>query len=188
MWLLLLLWIFLWIILFSLRGKYRLQGGEISTPKKFWLSFALFVYYPLPVYLMLKFGFHPVLIAGFGLFFIRLPVQAAGMYILKNWSPKTGIFFNLLAVVVVFSVLMITPDIPLPIMAYGILVVVCTAIDAFYAHRFWKIVGEKTKGDQPIWFASNSKEFVFLNRLTSVMNILLYGFFFWAYFPDILPQ
>ncbi|MDZ7846355.1 MAG: hypothetical protein U5L96_06115 [Owenweeksia sp.] len=90
--------------------------------------------------------------------------------------------------VLVTLVMVITPDIPFPILAYGILVVACTAIDAFYAYRFWKIVGEKTKGDQPIWFASNSKEFSMLNRVTTVMNILLYGFFFWAYFNDILPR
>lgn len=184
--LLILCWSLLWIIIFSRKGKHRLKGGEISLPKKFWLSFAMFVYYPFPVYLMAIHGFDTMLVALWSFFLIRAIVQGLGMYLFKNWSPKSGVAFNLITPLLVLAVAIIDTPMQKEILAYAILVAACTLADAYYAYQFWKIIGEKSKGDNPVWFASDAEEFSQINKLTAFMNVLLYGLFLYSYYWEII--
>ncbi len=182
---LILCWSLLWIIIYSRKGKQRMKGGEISLPKKFWLSFAMFIYYPLPVYLIAVHGFEPMLVVVFSFFLIRAIVQGLSMYLFKNWSPKSGVVFNLITPLVVLGVALIDYPQEKEILAYAIIVVACTLADAYYAYQFWKIIGEGSKGDNPVWFASDSDEYSQINKVTTYMNVLLYGFFLYSYYWEI---
>jgi len=175
------------ILLFSLvmTGYYRRQnmsqhmGGQISLPKTIWLGLALFYYFVFPAWWILNTSIlSPILISPFivlGFFLIRGVIQLILMYGTKNWSTKHGILFNCIGSVLFGICIIDALQHKLNAMEYSfifymILLILFQITDSIYAYRFGSIVGDDTKGEKAIWYASNDEKYKNINQLTTRLN------------------
>ena len=100
------------------------------------------------------------------------------MFVTKNWSPPIGITYNLIAVLALsyfLFKLIITDNWTLNI--YIIIIYICILIlilltDTYYARTFYELVGQETKGEKAIWFASDDEKFARINRITHRNNVI----------------
>lgn len=159
------------------------MGGEISIPKTFWLFFALYCYYILPLLFLLEEPFNafwsPILMSILLINYSRFVVQGLAMYVSKNWLPIHGMIWNISAVIIIMVVSLWHLDFEEPLLnTHGYLVflllyLILLLTDTYYAHTFKGIVGKCTTGDRPVWFASErDPRFTKINRITFRNNIL----------------
>lgn len=162
------------------------MGGAISNSKLFWLFFALSIYFvfnPLVAFFTdapeagkqgLKMIFYLMLVRGI--------FQYVGMYVTKNWTPKIGIILNIIGVLLAaywlingyadagnLSTLFSSS-------AYILLIInfFCFVFDLYYAYIIDVLVGEGTKGEQPVWYAnSKDRKFAVQNKITFSTNVFL---------------
>jgi hypothetical protein len=111
---------------------------------------------------------------------LRACIQPILMYIIKKWTPYYGMTFNiLLAFYVIFQLIstghigfdsaFLIHEIYLGILAMALLA------DTYFAYQFHKIVGQSTKGDKAIWYASaEDVRFRNINRITFFSNIAFF--------------
>lgn len=170
-------------------GYYRHQnsrtsiGGKISTPKAFWLGFALFSYFVFPVYLYFLFFNNDVrfiVVIIIAVFYFRMLVQGLLMFVFHSWIPYYGIAYNIFSFVVVSLSLVVlytrfdlsdTPVIMLlSVFICKLLLILIT--DTFYAIKFQRIVGDNTTGRLAIWYAAEDQKFLEINRITKFNNRL----------------
>lgn len=173
------------------------MGGAISNAKLFWLFFAMSIYFvfnPLTAFFAeapdaAKRGLQMIfyLMLGRGIF------QYIGMYVTKNWTPKIGIALNIIGVLLTGYWLMKSYaeagnwEVLLSISTYILLIInlFCFVFDTYYAYVFYVLVGEDTKGKQPIWYANNEeRKFIMQNKITFSTNVFLSILF--VYFVFIL--
>jgi len=164
-------------------------GGAISNPKLFWLFFALSVYYVLNP--LIGFGLDGVsskaLQALTCFLVVRALFQAIFMYVLKKWTPKMGIAFNIsgVALSTYFLIKFYTQNDIINLLispAYILLIInfFCFLFDTYYAYTFQKLVGDKTEGEQPIWYANEGDpKFIQQNKITFFTNTFLSILFFY---------
>lgn len=155
-------------------------GGNISLAKTVWLGLALFFYYVFSIWWL------TVLPAGslcssiallvVVFFYFRAIIQAILMFATKNWITAYGIAFNsigsVLLTVTGFSILQQNSlsTIEQSFIGYLFLLICFQITDSYYAYRFGEIVGNATKGDKAIWFASTDLKFQKINQRTALLN------------------
>lgn len=160
------------------------MGGAISSPKLYWLFYALSAYYVWPLIIGIDFGWNDAfgkwIIIVFACMVFRGIVQTIIMYGTKNWSPWMGISFNVFAfLIAAFGLikLFLFERLEWAFHPWQILLIIlsyCFFIDTYYAWAFWKVVGDDTKGEKPIWFANaKDRRFHLINKVTSINNIIL---------------
>ncbi len=178
------------ISLFSIAmAKYHQQqnnsaqiGGKISTAKTVWLGLALFYYFVFSGWwlaiLPTASPLFPLAITVVSFFYFRAIVQAAMMYRAQNWTTTHGIAFNSIGCILLVIGLLIatqqnslTPT-EISFICYLLLLLCFQITDSFYAHSFGAIVGNATKGEKAIWFASTAPKFQKINQCTAKMNTL----------------
>ncbi len=159
------------------QNKQKSIGGKISSAKAFWLGYALFNYFVLPVFLFFFFEhslFNQVLWLIICLFYFRMLFQSYLMFISKNWIPNYGMFYNILSILVI-SYALIKLYITFGTFAQpGLLLLsffLCKLIlilftDTVYANKFKLLVGNHTKGNDAVWYASEEKKFKNINKAT----------------------
>lgn len=171
-------------IYYQLQQRANRLGGTISKAKAYWLTYALFNYFGLSLYLLISLAPESIGYKGLLIFIIlillRTLIQLIMMFGLLNWRPPYGIFSNLLISIVMISYLAQeiygNEFIEIQHFILPLFIVKLTGIllcDSYYALAFYKIVGYETTGNKAVWFA-NDKEvrFDFINRLTFRMNII----------------
>ena len=163
------------------------MGGKMSVAKGFWLFYAVFTwfvflplllfYYKVPSFLDYVWGVFWVWMA------IRGLVELFMMYITKNWTPPIGITHNISCVLwligssIYFYIQVLT--LPTIVLFFHISLIVSMILETWYAVGFYKIVKEKTKGDDAIWFAPSDD-----NRFKNL--VLWTGAFNWPLFSILL--
>ncbi|CAN5588393.1 hypothetical protein BH23THE1_BH23THE1_35740 [soil metagenome] len=180
------------ILVFTFLGLayYRLQkdanriGGTISMAKAFWLTFALFNYLGLSLFLLIympsdTLGYFGLLVFVI-LILLRTVIQIIMMFGLLNWRPPYGIFSNILITIVLIVFLVMEVSVRefdsvqhfiIPLFIVKLMAMLLC--DSYYAFVFYKIVGNATTGEQAVWFATDEDDrFEFINRLTYQLNIL----------------
>jgi len=170
-------------------AKGAAMGGAISNSKLFWLFFALSVYYVLNP--LIGFGLDAVsskaLQALTWFLIFRALFQTILMYVIKKWTPKMGIAFNIAGVALSAYYLIkfytqIDTESLLISPAYILLFInfFCFTFDTYYAYTFQKLVGDKTEGEQPIWYANEADpKFKQQNKITFFTNTFLSILFFY---------
>ncbi|MBP6183985.1 MAG: hypothetical protein KA479_03535 [Saprospiraceae bacterium] len=187
------LWLFIGLITFTLTAVlfYMRQnaagtiGGPISRPKTIWLFWALFYYYFLSIWIYFELPAGPLslllklFILSMGL---RALIQPIFLYVTTNWTPFYGISFNLLVGfgISVYLVHFFYSGIDWSAVdcvhsTYLMGGALALYTDSYYAYRFHQIVGEQTKGNQAIWYASHhDPAFNRINRITAYVNSLFF--------------
>lgn len=182
--------LFITVLFFAILGwiyhlrqnKNPQMGGKISIPKTFWLFFALYCYYIVPLHFLLEGSFNPfwtpVLLSILVINYSRLAIQGLAMYRFKIWRPIYGMTWNLVSVILVMMIMAwnfehreVIWNAPGQIV-FLLLYLGLLLTDTYYAHTFKGIVGQITTGDQPVWFA-NGKDtrFAKINRITYRNNV-----------------
>lgn len=156
-------------------------GGKISVAKSFWLAYALFHYFIYPI--IFYFHIHQtelkqLLLLLIFWFYLRMLAQGLMMFAVKNWSPKYGIGHNILSVLLIGFCLIyvginhLTFEFEEMTMVSFFLfnLMLISMVDTIYARKFHRLIGEKTKGEQAIWYASDDVQFDKINQLTTRNN------------------
>jgi hypothetical protein len=158
-------------------------GGPISRPKTFWLFWALFYYYFLStwIYLALPPAQLTICLALFILTICgRAIVQPILLYLTKSWTPYYGISFNLMlalglsiGLIHFYGYSSVQSAIDWIHCTYLMGAALALITDSYYAYRFHQMVGDATKGNQAIWYASHrDARFNEINKLTAYGNML----------------
>jgi hypothetical protein len=152
-------------------------GGNISVAKSFWLGYAFYHYF---IYSFILYWFiFPSELKQLMLmitiwFYFRMLAQGVMMFVLKNWSPKYGISHNILSSILIFSCIIYqginyskydSSEI-LMVLLFLFNLLLIAIVDTIYARKFFNIIGNRTKGDQAIWYASNDERYSQINMLT----------------------
>lgn len=177
-----LVFVFLGCLYYLRQNKNPQMGGEISIPKTFWLFFALYCYFILPLLFLLEEPFNafwsPTWLSILVINYSRLAVQGLAMYIYKNWRPIHGMIWNLSSLIIITAAVLWNFYQQVPLwnapghLVFLLLYLVLLMTDTYYAHTFKGIVGQNTTGDHPVWFASDKDcRFSKINRVTFRNNI-----------------
>ena len=162
-------------------------GGKISLPKSFWLSFTIGTWFFLPFSfyamdtdpgLMKVIHFHMLS------FWIRGVLELFMIYKWYNWSPRYGISHDLFHLIGLISILYFNwPDqvtrASLLVLFFAGLLIISTIFETIFAVFFFRIRGEEK---HKIYFADDSKEWKFVNSLTTFANFVCYGYLFFLGF------
>lgn len=157
-------------------------GGPISLPKITWLFLTTFHYFLLAPYLLFSVNsnepMNTALLAFCLLIVFRMLLQLVLMFWLKKWTPVWGISFNFLFVSIIGLILSQGSEIdygPVSnklILLHLITLSLMMLVDSYYAWTFKSLVGQQTKGEQAIWYASEQDpKFASINRQTKVLNM-----------------
>lgn len=170
-------------------GRARRMGGGISRAKALWLCYALFVWFFLcPILALSGAVAAPVraLLGAFAAFmWLRGVVEAVLLYGTKSWTPPMGIGHDVACVALLGGgAWWSAPALgaltsPFDLWTVGLLVAVVASLlcEVGYAWSFYRVVGQRTKGDEALWFASEEDpRFRAINRATATLNVPLYGF------------
>jgi len=175
-----------------LQNHYRPVGGEISWPKLFWLSYAILLWFVLPILVAADPRLAPQWRRPF--FFLFVLMLARGLaelwmlYVSLNWSPWYGIGHDLLcaSVLVACAVRLWTATPPggrleqLVLLHMGVtaLMFVPEIYFAWYMQAHFN-----TQGDAAIYFVPDDPAYAVVLRVTTAAVVLLS-----VYFPVFLFQ
>jgi len=158
-------------------------GGVLSLAKAFWLIYAVytwFLFMPYNIYVLKlpPFVNQVWMIFWFWMLF-RGIIEIFMMYVTKNWSPVYGIShdFSCLLILIGGTLLYWHQFLMIPkiVLTFHFSLILSLFLETYYAWGFFKIVKEKTKGEEAIWFASKEDpRFKRLVILTNIMNWPLY--------------
>ncbi len=179
-----------WAATFYRRQKQPQRlGGRISLAKLVWLVYAVFVWFILcPLLATAERVGQPlrVVLASFAVcMWSRGVIELYMLYVAKNWWPPLGIAHDLLSLLLVAGVCltyraeMTALTHPFDHWVLGLVgcVVVSLGLEAFYASVFHRAVEGQTTGDHGLWFVTkDDARWAWINQLTAVCNIPLYGF------------
>ncbi len=102
------------------------------------------------------------------------------MFVTKNWTPPIGITHNISCfLLLVFAPFFIQGEklgLTSPYTIYHLSLILSIMMETYYAFAFWKIVGEKTKGDEAVWYANKEDPaFKRVVLVTAIANWPIYG-------------
>ena len=139
------------------QNRKKTIGGSMAISKLFWLDYTLMTWFFLPVYFYSK-GFESqafdILYILSASMWIRGLVELFMLYVTKNWTPPIGITHNILTLVLVLTAMYFTIIESKVHLIFALSLVLSLILETYYAVAFYKIVKEKTTGDEAIWFAS----------------------------------
>lgn len=178
------------IILVSLffyyyQNKDQKIGGKIALCKLLWLDYTLIAWFFLPI----VFYFQNMSGEFYNLFYIisismwiRGIIEIYMLYVTKNWTPPIGIAHDIFTFLLALFIFITQIDYSLKtyLICSGLLL--SLILETYYAYAFFKIVKEKTKGEDAIWFASKENpKFKKILTLTTFGNIVTYSLLFIAF-------
>jgi len=168
------------------KGK---RGGEISPAKLLWLLYAITLWFVLAPAIAfdvtVPLGFR-ILLGGFSvLMWVRGAGELFMLYVTKNWRPPIGMAHNLLCIFFLSVGLgffvndgaLFARSSHVWLVGFVLLLVVSLLVETMYAFLFHRAVNGQTTGEDGIWFAATEDaRFNRINRLTTALNVPLYGF------------
>lgn len=158
-------------------------GGALSLAKAFWLIYAIytwFLFLPYQMFILkLPLFVNEIYMLFWFWMLFRGIIEIFMMYVTKNWSPIYGISHDISCLaILIFGTSYYRAQffsLPLILVVFHFSLIASLILETYYAWGFYRIVKEKTKGEEAIWFAS--REDPRFNRLvivTSTMNWPLY--------------
>lgn len=176
-------------IFYRMQNRQQRLGGRISLAKLAWLVYAVFVWFLVcPVVAVAGRVGQPlrVVLGSFAVcMWSRGLIELYMLYVTKNWWPPFGVTHDLLSLLLVIGGTlfyrgeMAALTEPFDYWVFGLVgcVVVSLGLEAFYASVFHRAVEGQTTGDQGLWFVTkDDARWAWINQLTAVCNIPLYGF------------
>ena len=177
------------LILFSFfmtkkQNSGKKMGGGISPAKSFWLFYCVYSWFLLMPFVLYQnlvpAPLYTIWLGFVGWMFFRGIIELFMMFYTKNWTPPLGIGHNLscLAWLIASSIYYFPKliELPLPHIVFHTGLVWGLVMETYYAIRFYQIVGQKTKGEEAVWYASKEnptfRKVVFI---TAIFNIPLYA-------------
>lgn len=177
-------------------GYYRRQnragvrlGGAISRAKALWLAYAVFFWFFLCPLLALSPAVpapQRALLGAFAAFmWLRGLAEAALLFVWKRWTPPMGIAHDLACLALLAAgAARAGPalwQVEAPSQAWGLgllgALVLSLVLEVGYAWSFYRVVGQRTRGEDALWFASEEDpRFRTINRVTAAMNVPQYAF------------
>jgi hypothetical protein len=163
------------------------NGGALSRPKQVWLGVAVYFWFLLVPIVALDPQVPTAHRIVFGVFFVAMglrgPVELVMLYITKNWRPPYGIVHSAFCALVVGAASFgFAPALLEPLASPLSLGAACTAliavlglslvVEVWHAAAFFKVVGDRTVGDDAVWFApADDAAFAAIVRRTAVLNL-----------------
>lgn len=169
---------------YNAQNKTQQIGGPIARPKIFWLGFTSYNYFALSLLLWWGLSLSPswntLMLIFIGCIYFRAVVQSLFMFVFHIWIPPMGIAYNIFCLIVIGVYIGLKFNVLFPLVqgdevAALYMGLICASLitDSVYAYKFFKLVGEKTKGKEAIWYASEEDPiFKKIVRLTRNMNII----------------
>lgn len=165
----------------------RAIGGPITVQKALWLGYAVGSWFLVPIALLLAPGLDralvTILICHLASWWLRGPIELVMIYKTLNWSPVYGISHDLAHLALLVSLgAATTGDVawnqPInAIVGLYLAVTVCAlVVEVAFAALFRRARGTAPGADL-IYFASDDPAYRFINRLTLVTVIVVYGHF-----------
>ena len=154
-------------------------GGKMALCKLFWLDYTLITWFFLPLYFYIK-GFHgeafDILYVLSASMWVRGIIELFMLYVTKNWTPPLGITHNIITILLVISAMYFTIIHSKVHFIFSLSLLLSLLLETYYAYAFYKIVKDKTKGDEAIWFASKENpQFTWVLKVTTIGNIFCFG-------------
>lgn len=166
------------LIFYYSQNKDQKIGGKIAICKLFWLDYTLIAWFFLPI----VFYFQNMKGSHFNIFYvisismwIRGIIELYMLYVSKNWTPPIGIAHDLFTfLIATFSFYKTLPmNSSSTIISLSLLL--SLILETYYAYAFYKIVKDKTTGDDAIWFASKENpKFCNILKITTFFNFIIY--------------
>ncbi len=154
-------------------------GGKMAPCKLFWLDYTIMTWFFLPLYFYFSGytdGVFNVLYALSISMWIRGIIELFMLYVTKNWTPPLGITHNIITIIIVLAMMYLSIMQNPAELIFVISLLISLLLETYYAVAFYKIVKEKTKGDDAIWFASKENpKFAFILKVTTIGNLMVYG-------------
>jgi hypothetical protein len=163
------------------------NGGAMSRPKQVWLGVAVYFWFLLVPLVVLDSHVPTAHRLVLGAFFfamgVRGPVELVMLYVTKNWRPPYGIVHSAFcALVVAAASFGFGPALVAPLSEPDSLAAACTAlvgvlflslvVEVWHAAAFFRVVGDKTTGDDAVWFApADNPAFAAIVKRTAVLNL-----------------
>lgn len=160
------------------------MGGNISPAKSLWLFYCIYSWFIFIPYIYFTQDIpepYKTTWIGFSIWFwIRGVIEMIMMFITKNWTPPIGITHNiscfLLLVFLPFFIEEKFESFASALTLYHLSLILSIIMETYYAFAFWKIVGEKTKGDEAVWYANKEDpKFKRVVLVTAIANWPIYG-------------
>jgi len=179
---------------YNTQNKTQQIGGPIARPKIFWLGFTSYNYFVLSLLLWWGLKLSPswnnLLLIFIGCIYFRAVIQSLFMFVLHIWIPPMGIFYNifcflLIAIYTGFNSELLFNFAQNDSVSAGYMILICASLitDSVYAYKFFKLVGEKTKGKEAIWYASEEDPiFKKIVQLTRNLNIVFTVYYIYLLF------
>ncbi len=161
------------------------MGGRMSPPKALWLAWAILYW----LFVCPLLAFEPTVGARMrwvlgifaAQFWVRALVELYMLYGPKNWKPPYGIAHDVFSAALVAGLALAGPG-----EAGGILGVVAVGtlfsslcVETYYAVAFHHAVEGHTTGEDGLWFAGDEERFRRIVRITTVINVPLFGALGW---------
>jgi hypothetical protein len=173
------------------QNKGEKMGGCISPSKSFWLFYCIyswlifipFIYFTQDIPEPYKTSW----IVFSVWFWIRGVIEMIMMFITKNWTPPIGITHNISCFLVLTLLPFIIEGKFEPISSaftlFHLSLILSIMMETYYAYTFWRIIGEKTKGDEAVWYANKEEpKFKQVVLVTAIANWPIYaGLIFFTY-------
>jgi hypothetical protein len=176
------------LVLFSLymdrkQNTGKKMGGAISPAKSFWLFYCIYTWFLLLPFVLYQ-GFIPaplstVWTAFTGWMIFRGIAELFMMFVTKNWIPPLGIAHNLSCVAWLGTASIYhreaISELPIIVIVFHLSLILSLLMETYYAIQFYKIVGQKTKGEEAVWYANkDDPQFQKVVKITAIFNIPLY--------------
>ncbi len=166
------------------------MGGAMSSPKAYWLGFAVWFWFLVCPALALDDVVAPCFRTALGAFaafmWLRGAVEMFMLYVTRSWRPPYGIAHCALSIALVGGALLWrADDVAEAVASPGIdrwalglcaAVVGSLAVEIHHAWRFFGAVGGRTTGAHGVWFApEGDPRFAAINRATALCNAAVTG-------------
>ncbi|MBK9323781.1 MAG: hypothetical protein IPM97_12700 [Bdellovibrionaceae bacterium] len=160
-------------------------GGPISWPKSFWLAYTTTTWFVFPLILLMHPNF-PLPLMTFFLahlisWWIRGPLELVMIYRWFNWTPRYGISHDIIHILICGTLLILNWSDLIPFLNtnFGILttvfaciIIFSTLAEVLFAVLFLNFRSEQEQREN-IYFASDDPKWIFINRVTLFVVIIV---------------
>jgi len=159
-------------------------GGDITPAKSFWLFYCIYTWLFFIPFILIKTDipepFRTTWMVFTIWFWIRSVAEGIMLFVTKNWTPPIGVGHDLSCLVIlIFCPVFLNIEFSSLLTPAGIFhlsLILSLILETYYAYSFFKLVGQKTKGEKGIWYA-NKEDPIFkrIVTITCIFNYPTYG-------------
>lgn len=167
------------LFFYYFQNKGKKIGGKIALCKVLWLDYTLIAWFFLPIVFYfqgMSGDYYDVFYTISISMWIRGIIELYMLYVSKNWTPPIGIAHDIFTFIIATYTFYLTLPTTYDSIIISSSLLLSLVLETYYAYAFYKIVKEKTKGDDAIWFASkDNPKFKKILTITTFGNIIVYS-------------